>query len=769
MQTSYSNPELLIEQEFVRILQSFDSLFFLQIGGFDSNHISPLHTLIKRHSRLTGLITEPLADNFSKLNDLYAQSESITICHYAIHHEHGTQTVWRFKPAAIERKTLNPVYANIHSFDMDDLLSDHGNLGRMFHQPQRDALKILTEPITVPCCPMENLLQERHVSKIDFLEINIDECNLNIINSFDFIRYLPEMVHYKHTFLNNHDRLAVEHTLSTFRYKVIHFNQSTLAVRTTHPVLRIGYYLQQEKRLYDALTLYRHVISLEPDNIDALSWSAIILGLQGSFEEMLQLVLTIKKHDPTIKWDAQIVKSAPHVSPVFKQYLASGDHEKAAIILEALLVLYPNNVVIFNNIPRLIQYLSCDEHVIDVMIKLLEIEPTTEIVHQKMLACCKQASYQNRRIEQCLTKARQTHDNSHVVSKLQHLYHALSAILSVDLDDTKIAWIDELTELAHNLVSEHSVVATDPLYHGYRFYYSSIDTLNIHAVMQPTPSPAPWPTIQFASSLGNIIDIQDVISSAHNQRAQVVFFVAADLNYIKRYTHRYVSSLIKNCDVPALIIIHVVGGNHHLQSVASTVGIHDSRLIYSGDSFDPNTIRSVTSNTTSRKISRDLSLIVYYQSARFLWLGYILESVSLPVIVTDIDQLLQRGIQDMLAKYAKMDVVFHESPCNKMASSRLIANLLLINPTRNGTIFARFLRHYLNTALHHVENTGFGAAFLDQGGLLMAYHHVLQVANPNIGYFELYDINSGMYHAFEETPFRFFSFYTGFDIKTLPG
>jgi len=151
---------------------------------------------------------------------------------------------------------------------------------------------------------------------------------------------------------------------------------------------------------------------------------------------------------------------------------------------------------------------------------------------------------------------------------------------------------------------------------------------------------------------------------------------------------------------------------------------------------------------------------------RFLRIGALLKKLDLPVFVSDIDLILQRGVKDLLEKFKSCDIVLNENAQSANAGSRFTANLLLLNPTRNATIFLRFLRSYLEKALSSSEVS----RWIDQFGILQARHHLLQQRpDARIGYFDVNaDINNLMYTRYQEHPFRFLSLYHGFDMSTLP-
>ncbi|OYW97576.1 MAG: methyltransferase, FkbM family protein, partial [Caulobacter vibrioides] len=158
--------------------------------------------------------------------------------------------------------------------------------------------------------------------------------------------------------------------------------------------------------------------------------------------------------------------------------------------------------------------------------------------------------------------------------------------------------------------------------------------------------------------------------------------------------------------------------------------------------------------------------VAHYQSVRFQRLGGLLDLLQRPVFVSDIDLLLQRGVEDLLDQWRDADFVINENERNTQAGSRITANLLLARPTPATAIMLRWLRAYLDERLSRETVT----RWIDQVALNLARHHLaLQVQDAKIGAFDtLSDINNVMFSQYVPGhPFRFLSLYHGFDTSTL--
>jgi hypothetical protein len=102
----------------------------------------------------------------------------------------------------------------------------------------------------------------------------------------------------------------------------------------------------------------------------------------------------------------------------------------------------------------------------------------------------------------------------------------------------------------------------------------------------------------------------------------------------------------------------VIGGSEQLREVAASVGIRDKRLIFSNDAFD--TERVTTQCYDGPPKGRSAKPVAHVQSMRFLRLGAVLKTLKLPVFVSDIDLLFQRGVKHLMERSTAADVVFNE-------------------------------------------------------------------------------------------------------------
>src|SRR6201999_1340672 len=198
-------------------------------------------------------------------------------------------------------------------------------------------------------------------------------------------------------------------------------------------------------------------------------------------------------------------------------------------------------------------------------------------------------------------------------------------------------------------------------------------------------------------SSGRKLDWGRVQAAAGNLRAKAIFFAAADKAYVELYGRSYVESILEHSDISSLIVLHVIGGAKELRDIVKRMGISSNRLFFTADAFDADSIKTKCFDAPPKGLSS--APIAHFQSVRFLRVGALLQKMQLPVFVSDIDLILQRGVSDLLQQFGRSDIVLNENSHSVNAGSRYTANLLLLNPTENAAIFLRFLRGYLEKAL----------------------------------------------------------------------
>jgi tetratricopeptide (TPR) repeat protein len=500
--------------------------------------------------------------------------------------------------------------------------------------------------------------------------------------------------------------------------------------------------------VYKAKLALRHLARpLQPDN---RLWSSGDVALAearagiGTLAVLRKLAdLRAAPVDPEMLLNA-VQPLLPAALRHFNEHLAQGEIGEAEQYVSALLALVPRNSALLNAALSCNLALGRKDEALGHARALLETEPSHALARELVA----QSSAPQQVDVEALVRLRDIHDE-------------ISAVLCRPLDAPGAKLIELRLAEARGL-QIHAETGSE--IEGWETHYGvMLDAIDLGAVLGPTPAPLPDADVEIVSSLEQPTSWLELRAAAARMGAQAVFFAAADRDYVDLYAQWYLKSILKHCDVPFLVVVHVIGGAANLAEIARSVGIRDKRVFFAGDDFDASAVTTACFDAPPK--GRAQKPLSHLQSMRFLRLGSLLQKLKLPVFVSDIDLLLQFGVKDLLERRAQDDVVLNCNQNNKHAGSRITANLVLANPTENADRFFGFLRNFLERQLAKRGVT----RWIDQTALLLALHHLsINGPNPRIGYFDTNrDINNLMFRTYQENPFRFLSLYHGFDMSSL--
>jgi tetratricopeptide (TPR) repeat protein len=522
----------------------------------------------------------------------------------------------------------------------------------------------------------------------------------------------------------------------------------------------LGHALQAEGRFADAETIFGHLAPLHPDDLEIQRGLIAALGGQGRTLEALERMVAARRlQTDTAALLADIQAQSGPAIDKYNAHLAAGEVDQAERYAAALAALAPQSG------PMLAAALACNlalnraDQVVRYAEALLRVEPGNPAAREA-LASLGQATAED---EIALRMVQALSGDLHPLIRLRDLHDVASLILCRPLTTVSEAQLEVLTAAALALTVEAEPGSE---WEGWAIHYRLLmEAIDLAAVRAAAPEAPPEPEVMFATCDGRPTDWTDVRATADRTGARCVFFAAADEAYVDLYARWYALSVLKYADVPSLVVIHVIGGADRLAQIAAKVGVTDERLVFAGDRFDADAVTTQVFDSPPKGLIA--KPVAHFQSVRFLRLGSLLAQLGQPIFVSDIDLLLQRGVEDLLVRAAGDDVMFNENELSLNAGSRLTANLMLVNPTPNAALFLRFLSHFLETALARPRVT----RWIDQVALIFARHHLVRHADaPAIGYFDTdADINNVMYPSYQAHPFRFLSLFHGFDTSSLEG
>lgn len=524
--------------------------------------------------------------------------------------------------------------------------------------------------------------------------------------------------------------------------------------------------LDKQGRYADSLDVCELALCDAPRDPDILLLSIQNFSKMRDVERALERTIHVKNLGLTSEsLSAETWALLNLATVVHGECLLAEDIERASRISDLLVELCPGVPLFLRaqiEVRRRLQYkhtAQLNQLVVDEFDKLNEL--VTQCQQQRDLE--KELKYRLEILHHPLDAHR------HSALRVQNIAFTLSRVLGVDIDHFDA----ERINLAKELLATMRAIPPFPLAEtGYsddfaacyeRFLRLILGTLDLDTVFGPATPQLPFLPINFVSSTGAPMNISAVAARSRELGARAVFFSAASAEYFSRYTMNYVSSILRACDCNCLVLVCVCTLKERLPEIVAKLGLDDPRVIFCSDDIDP--AAKEVNIFFSDKSEPATVPGPYFAVAALMRVDYLLEHLGLPVLVTGIDTMLQKGIVDLLEKFRDADVVLNKVGSHFMLGSQLVNNLVMTCPTKNGSMFIQFLKKYLGGHLAETNQPG----FLDQLDLHMAKNHLLASGDsPVLGLFEEYDINNVMfsktnYHHYRDRmrKYRFLNMFVG--------
>ncbi len=502
--------------------------------------------------------------------------------------------------------------------------------------------------------------------------------------------------------------------------------------------------LMARKRHQEALQVCDFLLEESPDDVQARLWSVQILSETGRVDDALGLLLAMRKQGVgTDAFMAELRKQVFAAAEAHGAYVASGELDRALKLCDMLVELYPS-VHLFQR-ARLDTLAALHR-------RHAQLADEANLRHYNTLNdlanfCLEEKDFDTElqyRLEICRHPLACT---QHSASRIINIVYALSRILGVDVDVFTLerrAQAQELLAAIPSIPTNASASASSESESVQAWEHTMrllLGTINLQAIFDGPTKPSPPLPTTFVSSSGAELDIERIAEHSRDLNAEVCFVTSTSEEYFDRNSHTYLSSILKSCDCPCLIFVYICTPKEGLVEISSRAKIKDARVIYCSDDFD-------VSVTHWRLFTLDsmepLNLPgIYYASSGLLHADNLLQHLGLPVFVTGIDTVLQRGVKDLIEKFADSDVVFNKMGSHVMLGGQLVNNLVLIYPTENGFLFINFIKYYHAAHVAQIDQP----VYLDQLDIHMAKHHVIATGKlPVIRYFDPLDINNDMFN-----------------------
>lgn len=155
--------------------------FFVQIGACDGISFDFLYDFVTEHG-LRGIAVEPLPDLFQELRANYSCYPSVKPVNVGLHRTAKEIKMFRISPTA----TNLPAWVKgMASMDAD-------------HHKQYDVPSEHVIEEQVPCISWDELLNQQQITRIDYLQLDTEGYDYEILEMIDFARIRPAVIKFEH-------------------------------------------------------------------------------------------------------------------------------------------------------------------------------------------------------------------------------------------------------------------------------------------------------------------------------------------------------------------------------------------------------------------------------------------------------------------------------------------------------------------------------------------------------------------------------------------
>ncbi|HEY4033253.1 MAG TPA: FkbM family methyltransferase [Ktedonobacteraceae bacterium] len=220
--------------------------FVVQIGAHDGKFQDPLYHYFKAEGWY-GLLVEPLADIFSKLQETYADCTDrlsfaqVAIVDPAFVDQTGYTVMIRPDSNLIQTGKL-PEWAKGIATVLNNNITHYTAIGQLL---QNSNGQIVTE--RVPAITFDGLLLKYDIRAVDIVQIDVEGNDSVVLRQFPFDRYQPDIINLEILGLPPEERKATQELVTTKGYVFITHGLDLLAIHETILSKMIRF---EEKELY---------------------------------------------------------------------------------------------------------------------------------------------------------------------------------------------------------------------------------------------------------------------------------------------------------------------------------------------------------------------------------------------------------------------------------------------------------------------------------------------------------------------------------------
>jgi FkbM family methyltransferase len=217
----YWHPQLADVDAIVEsFAEKIPNIAFVQIGSNDGKSGDPLHRHVS-NKNWTGVMVEPVDFLFQQLKVTYASySDRVHFEQAAISNSNGIQTFYRLKKAS--EINAPQWYDQLGSFNKEVILK---------HKKYIPHIESLIVEEKINTITSKDLLEKYAIQKLDFLHIDTEGYDYEIIKTFPFNQVMPKLIMFEHKHLKVGDFKKCISLLKGKGYILRSYDWDTVAVQ----------------------------------------------------------------------------------------------------------------------------------------------------------------------------------------------------------------------------------------------------------------------------------------------------------------------------------------------------------------------------------------------------------------------------------------------------------------------------------------------------------------------------------------------------------
>ena len=183
--------------------------FFVQIGAYDGKESDPIQQFVRQRG-WKGLLVEPQPDAFERLKQNYADCPGLLFENTAIAEHQGRLPFYRLKPEYAPLFHSDP--GMLSSLDPSHILK------HLSKSVEADEALLVTD---IACIPFSSLLAKHRIQRIDFLQIDAEGYDYEILKQIDFESLKPRIIRFEHAHIQASDKIECIELLISKNYKLV--------------------------------------------------------------------------------------------------------------------------------------------------------------------------------------------------------------------------------------------------------------------------------------------------------------------------------------------------------------------------------------------------------------------------------------------------------------------------------------------------------------------------------------------------------------------